>query len=202
MARSDPCGPAAQAGRLGTMQPHVQTIPSHLLPHCDGSRDDSKTLTWSWEGSAFSRSLLGPVLQACADTCSGPRLLMHAGTMQESWPVARRPAIAGAQTPKPNTHAVAPRRYTIQQHPEVEAKLLAELDAAGLLVTADRPHPRPMEYADLGRLTYLTWVCKVRNFMVHGFVQGLGFGITATWGAFLTCSRVCRVRGDSCSPGG
>ena len=44
----------------------------------------------------------------------------------------------------------------------MEAKLLEELDAAGLLVTADRPHPRPMEYADLGRLTYLSWVCKAR----------------------------------------
>ena len=46
---------------------------------------------------------------------------------------------------------------TWSQHPEVEAKLAAELDAAGLLVTPDRPFPRPMEYADLGRLTYLSW---------------------------------------------
>lgn len=40
-------------------------------------------------------------------------------------------------------------------------KLVAELDAAGLLVTGERPQPRPMVYADLGRLTYLSWVCKV-----------------------------------------
>ncbi len=52
-------------------------------------------------------------------------------------------------------------RYLIQQHPAVEAKLAAELDEAGLLVTAQRPLPRAMEYADLGRLTYLNWVCKV-----------------------------------------
>ena len=52
-------------------------------------------------------------------------------------------------------------RYLISQHPEVEAKLTAELDQAGLLVTADRPHPRPMQYSDLTSLTYLTWVCKV-----------------------------------------
>ena len=54
-------------------------------------------------------------------------------------------------------------RYLISQHPAVEAKLAAELDEAGLLVTAERPLPRAMEYADLGRLTYLNWVCKVSN---------------------------------------
>ena len=55
------------------------------------------------------------------------------------------------------------RRYLISQHPEVEARLAAELDAAGLLVTPGRPQPRPLEHADLGRLTYLSWVCKVRG---------------------------------------
>ena len=54
------------------------------------------------------------------------------------------------------------RRYLLTQYPEVEAKLLAELDAAELLVTPQRPRPRDMEYSDLGRLTYLSWVCKVR----------------------------------------
>lgn len=44
----------------------------------------------------------------------------------------------------------------------MEAKLAAELDEAGLLVTAQRLIPRVMEYADLGRLSYLSWVCKVR----------------------------------------
>lgn len=52
-------------------------------------------------------------------------------------------------------------RYLISQHPEVEAKLVAELDQAGLLVTPQRPHPRPMAYSDLAALTYLSWVCKV-----------------------------------------
>lgn len=51
--------------------------------------------------------------------------------------------------------------YLISQHPEVDAKLAAELDKAGLLVTSERPMPRAMEYADLTRLTYLGWVCKV-----------------------------------------
>ena len=52
-------------------------------------------------------------------------------------------------------------RYLISQHPEVDAKLAAELDEAGLLVTPQRPAPRAMEYSDLARLTYLGWVCKV-----------------------------------------
>ena len=52
-------------------------------------------------------------------------------------------------------------RYLISQHPEVDAKMAAELDEAGLLVTPQRPVPRAMEYADLARLTYLGWVCKV-----------------------------------------
>ena len=55
-------------------------------------------------------------------------------------------------------------RYLISQHPEVEAKLVAELDQAGLLVTQERPHPRDMAYSDLNSLTYLNWVCKVRSF--------------------------------------
>ncbi len=38
---------------------------------------------------------------------------------------------------------------------------MAELDNAGLLVTRERPQPRKMEFADLGKLTYLSWVCKV-----------------------------------------
>ena len=53
------------------------------------------------------------------------------------------------------------RRYLISQHPEVEAKLVAELDQAGLLVTKERPHPRDMVYGDLSSLNYLNWVCKV-----------------------------------------
>ena len=52
-------------------------------------------------------------------------------------------------------------RYLISQHPDVEAKLAAELKEAGLLVTPQRPVARAMEYADLARLTYLGWVCKV-----------------------------------------
>jgi fatty acid synthase len=38
---------------------------------------------------------------------------------------------------------------------------MEELNELGLLVTPDRPHPRPLEYADLSRLTYLNCVIKV-----------------------------------------
>lgn len=50
--------------------------------------------------------------------------------------------------------------YLISQHPEVEAKLVAELDAAGLLATPANPKPRAVEYSDLAKLPYLGWVCK------------------------------------------
>lgn len=51
-------------------------------------------------------------------------------------------------------------RYLISQHPEVEARLAAELDVAGLLVTPERPNPRELTHADLNRLTYLNAVLK------------------------------------------
>ncbi len=50
--------------------------------------------------------------------------------------------------------------YLISQHPEVEAKVVAELKGAGLLATSENPKPRAIEYADLAKLPYLGWVCK------------------------------------------
>ena len=50
--------------------------------------------------------------------------------------------------------------YLISQHPAVEAKLVAELAAAGLLATPENPRPRAVEYSDLAKLPYLGWVCK------------------------------------------
>ena len=49
----------------------------------------------------------------------------------------------------------------ISMHPEVEKKVLAELDAHGLLVTQARPKPRPLEWEDLGRLSYMNNCIKV-----------------------------------------
>ena len=49
----------------------------------------------------------------------------------------------------------------MSQHPEVEAKLLAELDGLQLSITPQRPHPRKMTYADVNQLTYLQATIKV-----------------------------------------
>ena len=53
--------------------------------------------------------------------------------------------------------------YLISQHPEVEAKLVAELEQAGLLATPQQPEPRALQYADLSKLTYLNMVIKARS---------------------------------------
>ena len=49
----------------------------------------------------------------------------------------------------------------VSQHPEVEAKILAELDSLELSITLQRPHPRKMTYADVNQLTYLQATIKV-----------------------------------------
>ena len=54
-------------------------------------------------------------------------------------------------------------RYLISQHPEVEKKILAELEELQLLKTAQNPKAREMTYADLSKLTYLNAVIKVRQ---------------------------------------
>ena len=53
------------------------------------------------------------------------------------------------------------RRFCVSQHPQVEAKIVEELGRHGLLATADAPQPRPLQYEDLSRLTYLNLVIKV-----------------------------------------
>ena len=59
-------------------------------------------------------------------------------------------------------HHAAPGRYLISQHPEAEAKIVEELDEAGLLVTAARPHPRTLVFEDLASLQYLSACIKAR----------------------------------------
>lgn len=53
-------------------------------------------------------------------------------------------------------------RYAISQHPEVEAKIGAELQSLGLMATTEQPDPRKLAYSDLCELTYLQAVIKVR----------------------------------------
>ncbi|KAK9832528.1 hypothetical protein WJX81_006054 [Elliptochloris bilobata] len=46
--------------------------------------------------------------------------------------------------------------YMVANHPEVERRVTAELDALGLLATPTRPSPRQLEYDDISKLQYLT----------------------------------------------
>ena len=55
-------------------------------------------------------------------------------------------------------------RYLISQHPEVEARILEELDGAGLLMSAQRPSPRKLARDDVAcpqQLPYLKAALKV-----------------------------------------
>jgi cytochrome P450 len=50
--------------------------------------------------------------------------------------------------------------YFISQHPYVEERICAELDAADLLATPAHPVPRDLELPDLSRLPYLSAAIK------------------------------------------
>lgn len=52
-------------------------------------------------------------------------------------------------------------RFAISQHPEVETKIVEELQEYGLAASEANPNPRQLTYADLGKLTYLQAVIKV-----------------------------------------
>ena len=52
------------------------------------------------------------------------------------------------------------RRFMISVHPEVEARVLAELRALQLMPSAEWPQPRAMEYDDMARLTYTSSAIK------------------------------------------
>jgi len=67
--------------------------------------------------------------------------------------------LAGMET---TAHAATWVLFQLSQHPAAEAAVERELDAAGLLVTADRPHPRALQHADLAGLAYLQAVIKAR----------------------------------------
>ena len=58
-------------------------------------------------------------------------------------------------------HTAAWTVYSLSQHPEAEARLVAELAQHGLLATAAQPTPRPIEWDDIPKLTYLQAGIKV-----------------------------------------
>lgn len=52
--------------------------------------------------------------------------------------------------------------YSVSQAPKVEAKVAEELRSLDLLATAERPSPRPIQWEDVAKLTYLNSVIKAR----------------------------------------
>ena len=99
--------------------------------------------------------------------------------------------------------------YAICQHPEVEARVSAELAAAGLMATPERLQPRCMEHADLARLPYLQCVIKVGSFTEPGvpacapiictveFLWHRSSCNTKAWLELhaLSCTIVCSLKG-------
>ena len=70
-------------------------------------------------------------------------------------------ALPSPHTLREHHHQLLPCRYMVSQHPEVEAKILAELEGLELSITPQRPRPRKMTYADVNQLTYLQATIKV-----------------------------------------
>ena len=60
-----------------------------------------------------------------------------------------------------SAHTIAFTCGLIATHPEAEAKIAAELDALGLLVTPERQTPRQISQDDLTRLPFTNAVIKV-----------------------------------------
>ena len=74
----------------------------------------------------------------------------------------RRDALLGAVSLSQEVVST-PCRYFISQHPEVEAKIVRELQVLGVCATADGKEPRRLTPADMQKLTYLPCVVKVSN---------------------------------------
>lgn len=58
-------------------------------------------------------------------------------------------------------HQASLAMYAVSQDAEVEAKITEELASLCLLATHKSPQPRPLQWDDLKRLTYLNAVIKV-----------------------------------------
>ena len=59
-------------------------------------------------------------------------------------------------------HTAAWVVYAVSQRPQVEAKIVEELRSLDLLATPEQPSPRPIQWENIPRLTYLNAVIKVR----------------------------------------
>ena len=59
-------------------------------------------------------------------------------------------------------HTAAWVVYSVSQAPKVEAKVVEELRSLDLLATDERPTPRPIQWEDVAKLTYLNSVIKAR----------------------------------------
>ena len=55
-----------------------------------------------------------------------------------------------------------PCRFMICAHPEVEAKVVAELQTLQLMPSAEQPQPRSMTYDDIAKITYTSNAIKAR----------------------------------------
>ncbi|BDA49870.1 Cytochrome P450 3A28 [Coccomyxa sp. Obi] len=69
-------------------------------------------------------------------------------------------------------HTIAWALFMITQHPEVEAKVVAELASLGLMATIDQPTPRAMEYDDIAKLTYTANAIKESMRMLPVLADG------------------------------
>lgn len=67
---------------------------------------------------------------------------------------------AEASKPHVESTGLSSRRGLVAGHPEVQARVAAELESLGLLATPGNPTPRRLEYADLTKLPYMDAVLR------------------------------------------
>ncbi len=76
----------------------------------------------------------------------------------------------------------------MSQNSKVEAKIVEELKGLDLLATVDKPVPRPIEWDDIPKLTYLNAVIKVCR---HASNPGALTKPFSLCGDIVFCGRNC-----------